>query len=336
MCRARADRSPGGRPRRRPLTVLLTVLLTVATLGACARTPAPVRPELPPSAAVPRSPPRSPAPPRTEGEAGPPPARVHRVAPGETAYAIARRYGISVDALARANGLGDARRISVGTELVIPTPARPEGRAPASGEGAGPDARSPPAMVGEGHGSPPVLAPGSPAPPASDAPPGSPARQGAGTEQQDLAAIEAEVHPAPPAHFACAGAGPRAPAGRTPFIWPVDGVVISAFGHRDGAPHEGIDIAAPAGTPIWASSAGEVVFAGDQAGYGRIVIVRHAGQMATVYANNAENCVEVGARVEQGDVIALVGSSGGATSPAVHFEIRVGQATVNPYKHLPE
>ena len=79
-----------------------------------------------------------------------------------------------------------------------------------------------------------------------------------------------------------------------------------------------------------------VLYTCEQAGYGLIVIVRHSAEMVTVYAHNAKNCVEDGARVVQGAVIALVGQSGGATSPSVHFEVRVGQTAVNPYKHLPE
>jgi murein DD-endopeptidase MepM/ murein hydrolase activator NlpD len=159
------------------------------------------------------------------------------------------------------------------------------------------------------------------------------------TDEQDLAAIEAEVETSRPLDqpAACATAQPtRSKSVTKDLIWPVDGVVIGAYGHRDGAPHEGIDIAAPEGTAIWASAAGEVVFAGEQAGYGRIVIVRHSPELVTVYAHNAKNCVEEGRQVTQGEVIALVGQTGGATSPSVHFEVRVGQTAVNPYKHLPE
>jgi lipoprotein NlpD len=163
-------------------------------------------------------------------------------------------------------------------------------------------------------------------------------KPGGRDESADLARIEAEV--APPktseeSECAAAKATGATPSAKV-LIWPVDGVVIGAFGHRDGAPHDGIDIAAPEGSAIWASADGEVVFAGEQPGYGRIVIVRHASDLVTVYAHNAKNCVKDGARVVRGEVIALVGQSGGATSPQVHFEVRIGQRAVNPYKHLPE
>ncbi len=181
-----------------------------------------------------------------------------------------------------------------------------------------------------------------PPPPAAIAPivrPKEPPPPPPKPEEQDLSAIEAEVEAPRPLDqpAACATAKPtHAKSTTKDLIWPVDGVVIGAYGHRDGTPHEGIDIAAPEGTAIWASASGEVVFAGEEAGYGRIVIVRHSPDLVTVYAHNAKNCVEEGRRVAQGDVIGLVGQTGGATSPAVHFEVRVGQTAVNPYKHLPE
>lgn len=120
------------------------------------------------------------------------------------------------------------------------------------------------------------------------------------------------------------------------LIWPVDGVVISKFGQREGARHEGIDIAAPVGTPIWAAGSGRVIFAGEQPGYGLIVVLRHTDRDAvTVYAHNARNCVGEGTEVKVGDVVGLVGNSGGFASPAVHFEVRLGKNTVNPRRMLP-
>ena len=96
-----------------------------------------------------------------------------------------------------------------------------------------------------------------------------------------------------------------------------------------------LHIAAPAGTPVWASAEGEVLYSGHQDGYGRIVIIQHEGQRVTIYAHNRENCVADGDRVGRGDPVALVGRSGGATSPYVHFEVREGAKTVNPRRFLP-
>lgn len=117
--------------------------------------------------------------------------------------------------------------------------------------------------------------------------------------------------------------------------WPLDGVVITRYGRRDGLPYEGIDIAAPTGTPILAAASGTVLFAGEQGGFGRLVIVRHSTRRVTIYAHNLENCVRRGTKVRRGQVIALVGQSGGTASPYVYFEVREGNAPVNPRHRLP-
>ena len=131
----------------------------------------------------------------------------------------------------------------------------------------------------------------------------------------------------------------RRPSGglvsKSGFVWPVDGVVISRYGKREGALHQGIDIAAPIGTPIWASQNGKVIFSGVQSGYGRLVIIEHADRKVTIYAHNSQNCVAQGRQVKQGDLIGLVGRSGGANSPWLHFEVRVGPKATNPRKYLP-
>jgi murein DD-endopeptidase MepM/ murein hydrolase activator NlpD len=127
----------------------------------------------------------------------------------------------------------------------------------------------------------------------------------------------------------------KAPAKSVGLIWPVDGVVISSFGNREGARHEGVDIAAPLGTPIWASAKGKVLFAGEQPGYGRMVILAHPDDLVTIYAHNKENLVAEGDEVEQGDPIARVGQSGEGTTPAVHFELRSRRTPINPLSKLP-
>lgn len=125
-------------------------------------------------------------------------------------------------------------------------------------------------------------------------------------------------------------------AGKAPLIWPVEGVVVSLFGTREGQRHDGIDIGAPQGTAIWAAADGQVVFAGEQPGYGLLVILQHAGDLVTVYAHNVANLVAKGDAVKQGDPIAQVGQTGGTASPAVHFEVRVARAPTNPLARLPD
>ena len=119
------------------------------------------------------------------------------------------------------------------------------------------------------------------------------------------------------------------------FIWPVEGVVTSKFGIRRGRRHDGIDLSAPTGTPIVATADGKVLYVGRQGGYGNLVILEHAHRVITVYAHNHKNLVKESQRVKQGQKIALVGHSGRATGPHVHFEIRLGTKPRNPLFYLP-
>jgi murein DD-endopeptidase MepM/ murein hydrolase activator NlpD len=119
--------------------------------------------------------------------------------------------------------------------------------------------------------------------------------------------------------------------------WPLDGgVVTSPFGIRTGKNHDGLDVAAPEGTPVHAAADGEVIYAGDElAGYGNLVVIRHAPGLATVYAHNRKILVSVGEHVARGATIAEVGHTGRATGPHVHFEVRVGEIPRNPRLFLP-
>jgi len=126
---------------------------------------------------------------------------------------------------------------------------------------------------------------------------------------------------------------PTAAPGR--FIWPVDGVVTSTFGSRWGRVHNGIDIAAPEGTPILASAAGAVIFsASDQQGYGNLIIIQH-GEYITVYAHCQTRHVGEGETVKQGQLIGSVGRSGRATGTHLHFETRLHKQPVDPLSLLP-
>jgi murein DD-endopeptidase MepM/ murein hydrolase activator NlpD len=120
------------------------------------------------------------------------------------------------------------------------------------------------------------------------------------------------------------------------FAWPVSGNVSSRFGWRDGRHHEGIDIPANKGTPIRAAEAGRVVHSGGGLGaYGTVVILKHAGRYQTIYAHNRRNKVRAGDFVEKGDVIAEVGTSGNASGPHVHFEVRRDRRPLDPLSYLP-
>ena len=130
---------------------------------------------------------------------------------------------------------------------------------------------------------------------------------------------------------------PSAGTGVSPsgFIWPVQGVLTSGFGPRWGRMHTGIDIAAPAGTPIHAAKAGEVIYAGWLNGYGNTVVVDHGDGIATLYGHQSRLGSSEGQQLNQGDVLGFVGSTGHSTGNHLHFEVRIDTKPVNPRPYLP-
>ena len=129
---------------------------------------------------------------------------------------------------------------------------------------------------------------------------------------------------------------PKVKPRRGVLIWPAKGTLTSSFGKRNGRKHEGIDIAAPKGTPICSAADGEVVFSGwGPTGYGKMVIIKHQYNLTTVYAHNAKILVKKGVRVKQGQKISLMGSTGRSTGPHLHFEVRNNTEPKNPIKYLP-
>jgi lipoprotein NlpD len=125
------------------------------------------------------------------------------------------------------------------------------------------------------------------------------------------------------------------PADRSPFIWPVTGGIVSVFGPRGETHHDGIDIAAPVGTPVRAARGGRVLYSDELRGYGNLLIIDHGEGYATVYAHNRDNVVTTGAIVRQGDVVAEVGESGDSSEPNLHFEVRKDNVARNPVYYLP-
>lgn len=174
----------------------------------------------------------------------------HRVRSGDTLWDLSRRFGVSAEAIARANGLRNPSHVRIGQVLVIP---RGKGVAPAIG---------------------------------------------------------------------------------VQFIWPVAGRISSPFGPRWGRLHTGLDIAAPTGTPIRAAAAGVVTTSRWLAGYGRTVILRHEDRTLTLYAHASKLLVRSGQTVEQGQIIARVGSSGNSTGPHLHFEVIVHGRPRDPLAYL--
>ena len=267
---------------------------------------------------------------------------------GQSLWDIATARGISVEAVAEANGLSNAELIRPGQRLVIP----PSGAAARM-------QRSVTRVVVT-----------KPQPRTSRAPARRPqpasgwivVRQGQtlseiADQHRTSVRMLVDANNLPSAHsirvgqrllipgreFASGGrmASAILPAGRSQaavvrvagFLWPARGVLTSRFGWRSRRHHNGIDIAAPGGTPIYAARDGRVVFSGWYYGYGRTVIIDH-GDVTTLYGHASKLLARTGQAVKAGDLIARVGSTGVSSGPHLHFEIRVNGRAVNPLKYL--
>lgn len=222
----------------------------------------------------------------------------HRVKKNETLYSIAKLYGTSVDNLEKNNNIADAKKIQVGDYIFVPGVAAPL-ETGGTAEKAPSNAKEEPKNVKDTQQSKPQAKPAA----------------------KEKSSAQAKTNPGKPGKF----------------IWPVEGVVTSKFGARWGKNHSGIDIGAPEGTPIYASAAGKVVFVGEKSGYGLLIIISHSnGTSFTIYAHNSKNLVKEHADVKQGEKIALVGQTGRATGPHLHFEIRIESKAVDPLQYLPK
>lgn len=132
------------------------------------------------------------------------------------------------------------------------------------------------------------------------------------------------------------------PTAETPNIWPVAGPISSYYGYRTSPGgigstfHEGVDIADDYGTPISATAAGTVTQAGWVGGYGYLVEVKHADGIVTRYGHNSAVLVYEGQHVDQGSMIALMGSTGNSTGPHCHYEVRIHGEAVDPMYFLPQ
>lgn len=132
------------------------------------------------------------------------------------------------------------------------------------------------------------------------------------------------------------------PTAETPNIWPVAGPISSYYGYRTSPGgigstfHEGVDIAGDYGTPISATAAGTVTQAGWVGGYGYLVEVKHADGIVTRYGHNSAVLVYEGQHVDQGSMIALMGSTGNSTGPHCHYEVRINGEAVDPMYFLPQ
>lgn len=230
----------------------------------------------------------------------------HRVARGETAYSVARLYGVSVRSLAEWNGLGPDLAVRENQYVIIPVVLENAGSETASGtQRPGDSVAPPPPSAGDPLPDPiataalPPATGGGPAPPPAPTPAPTPA-------------------PAPAAE--------AEPSAR--FIRPVDGPILRAF----SSSNEGIDISAATGTAVRAAGDGEVAAITQDTDQVPILVIRHADGLLTVYANIADISVSRGESISRGQQVATVG----AGDPSfLHFEVRRGFEAVDPDQYLP-
>ncbi|MDA0704909.1 MAG: peptidoglycan DD-metalloendopeptidase family protein, partial [Proteobacteria bacterium] len=142
--------------------------------------------------------------------------------------------------------------------------------------------------------------------------------------------------PSPPPAAAAAAVAPPVATGRG-FLWPVKGRVISDFGPKKGGEHnDGVNIEAPRGSPVMAAENGVVAYAGNELrGFGNLLLIRHDDGWVSAYAHNDNLLVARGEKVQRGQRIATVGSTGSVASPQLHFELRNKSRAVDPRTKLP-
>jgi murein DD-endopeptidase MepM/ murein hydrolase activator NlpD len=129
-------------------------------------------------------------------------------------------------------------------------------------------------------------------------------------------------------------------ANSAPNLWPVEGQVTGSFGERidpfngEGAFHSGVDIGSSYGHPIVAPADGVVTVTDTMGGYGKTIMIDHGRGISTRYGHLSGFAVTAGQHVQRGDVIGYVGESGRSTGPHLHYEVRINDTPVNPYKYL--
>ncbi len=229
----------------------------------------------------------------------------HTVQPGETLFSIARTYNVSHTAIATLNGISPNTMVQTGQSLRIP------GAGGAAAQPAAPAAETQVAMLDPQPSTPPAAT--TPAPTNSVA-----------------------AQPAAPASTAAAPAPTQAAKQDDGFRWPLRGPILVGFGKQaDGERNDGINLAAPAGTPVHAAGNGKVIYAGNELeGYGNLILIQHDDDWVSAYAHNSELKVSRGETVKSGQMIAAVGDSGSVDKPQLHFELRRSSTPVDPLPHL--
>jgi len=241
---------------------------------------------------------------------------VHVVAPGETLWAISREHGVTPDAIARATGLVSPDRLQVGQSLTIPPTDDTPSKVPPLGRHtvqAGDTVWS----IARMHRMTPAAVV---------------RLNSLADENRIQLGVILQVTGGPPADLKRRNRVSLAV--RPAMAWPSRGVLTSRYGLRGRRHHHGIDIGAPIGTPITAARDGVVKFVGWLGGYGALVILDHGAGLTTWYGHASRLLVEVGQRVQGGQVIARVGTTGNVTGPNLHFEVRRNNRPLDPLQFL--
>lgn len=238
----------------------------------------------------------------------------YTVKPGETFNGIATRAGIPRSVLAQANGLTSPYVVKEGQTLRIPRQrthvvANGEtGRGIATKYGVPYDA----ILTANGLSKGAAIKPG---------------------QKLVIPAIVASNRPAPATSTAPAPSAP-APADDGIFHWPLAGKVIKRFDAN--STHRGIDIEATPGETVVATRTGKVIYAGEEpTRYGKLVVLEHAGQWYSAYAHLSSIAVSKGETVKSGEMVGQAGSTGEATTPQLHFELRQANRPIDPLTKLP-
>ena len=237
---------------------------------------------------------------------------VYTVASGDSLYAIARKNGVTTEALRQANGLDKSATLKIGQKLRIPSgsvAAAPKVDPTSTGS-------TPPAKQTQT---------------AAVEKPAAKAKEPA--ESKPLAVYTPPKRDGKEIKAAAASSSEEAPdtTGIGKMRWPVRGRVISSYSSNG----EGIDIAVPEGTTVKAAENGVVIFAGDGLkDFGKTVLVRHADGKVTVYGHTSEIMVNRGDTIRRGQEIARSGMTGNADTPKLHFEVRENSNPVDPQKYL--
>lgn len=223
-----------------------------------------------------------------------PSAKYHVVSRGDTLYNISKRYNVDINSLSRANGLQAPYSLAVGQRLQVPDSIVGGASYAKSAASYNRTSSSKTAVSGWNKSS------------------------------SSSRTASADAYTPPPSYR------------KSKFQWPVKGPVLSSYGTiGKGRTNDGINIKAARGEAVKAADKGTIAYAGNELkGFGNLILIKHDDGWVTAYAHNDKVLVKKGQKVSRGEKISTVGTTGGVSSPQLHFEIRQGKKAVNPKSYL--